>query len=82
MYGRALAREISTDACLRKRGLPGRSLKKVKKQGIDSHAPPNISLYDPKGGIWSKTDLAKKTHLSDESPSVGHGDRPEHLHRL
>ena len=65
MYGRALAREISTEPVAGK-GDYQEQLKKVKKQGIDSHAPPNISLYDPKGGIWSKTDLAKKTHLSDE----------------
>ncbi|MDA7888514.1 TAT-variant-translocated molybdopterin oxidoreductase [Akkermansiaceae bacterium] len=65
MYGRALAREISTEDVAGK-GDYEKQLKGVKKQGIDSHAPPNISLYDPKGGIWSKTDLAKKTHLSDD----------------
>lgn len=65
MYGRALAREISTDDVSGK-GDYKAQLEKVKKQGIDSHVPPNISLYDPKGGIWSKSDMAKKTHLSDE----------------
>ena len=65
MYGRAIAREISTHDGAGK-GDYETQLDKVKKQGIDSHIPPNISQYDPKGGIWSKTDMAAKTHLSDE----------------
>jgi molybdopterin-containing oxidoreductase family iron-sulfur binding subunit len=65
MYGRALAREISTDDVAGKDF--EEQLEKVKKQGMDSHAPPNISLYKPEGSeTWSKTELAKKTHLADE----------------
>jgi MoCo/4Fe-4S cofactor protein with predicted Tat translocation signal len=66
MYGRALAREISTND-LEGKGSFEDQKQKVKKQGMDSHAPPNISLYKPEGSeTWSKTDLAAKTHLSDE----------------
>ena len=64
MYGRALAREISTQET------SGKSFEEqkegVKKQGMDSHAPKNISLYKAQGGVWSKTELAEKTHLADE----------------
>lgn len=65
MYGRALAREISTNE-LEGKGDYAKQLEGVAKQGMDAHAPPNISLYKPEGGIWSKTELAKKTHLADE----------------
>jgi len=65
MYGRALAREISTNE-LEGKGTYEKQLKGVAKQGMDSHAPPNISLYKPEGGMWAETELAKKTHLSDE----------------
>ncbi len=46
MYGRALAREVSTldDS---KKGDFEHQLASVKKHGMDSHAPPNISLYKP-----------------------------------
>ena len=44
MYGRALAREISTDTVDHK-GNFSEQLAGVKKQGNDSHAPVNISLY-------------------------------------
>ena len=44
MYGRALAREISTDTIDHK-GDFNKQLAGVKKQGNDSHAPENISLY-------------------------------------
>ena len=44
MYGRALAREISTDTVDHK-GSFSEQLAGVKKQGNDSHAPVNISLY-------------------------------------
>ena len=44
MYGRALAREIST-APIDHKGDFEAQLAKVKKQGNDSHAPENISLY-------------------------------------
>ncbi|MFK7851837.1 MAG: TAT-variant-translocated molybdopterin oxidoreductase [Akkermansiaceae bacterium] len=46
MYGRSLAREISTDNIPAK-GDFKKQLHNVKKQGNDSHAPPNISLYKP-----------------------------------
>jgi len=66
MYGRAIAREISTDT-LKGKGTFAEQKKKVKKQGMDSHPPPNISLYKPEGSDnWSKTELAAKTHLADE----------------
>ena len=44
MYGRALAREIST-ADVDHKGDFSKQLAGVKKQGNDSHAPENISLY-------------------------------------
>ncbi|MEI8037730.1 MAG: TAT-variant-translocated molybdopterin oxidoreductase [Verrucomicrobiota bacterium] len=47
MYGRALAREVSTlDADDEKGGFDAQ-LANVKKQGNDAHAPPNVSLYQP-----------------------------------
>jgi MoCo/4Fe-4S cofactor protein with predicted Tat translocation signal len=46
MYGRALAREIST-APVDHKGDFKAQLANVKKQGNDSHAPENISLYKP-----------------------------------
>lgn len=47
MYGRALAREISTIDADDHKGSFEAQLAKVKLQGNDSHAPPNISLYKP-----------------------------------
>ena len=44
MYGRALAREVSTDVNAGKGDFDAQ-LKNVRKQGMDSHAPKNISLY-------------------------------------
>jgi len=44
MYGRALAREIST-ATDDEKGSFAEQIGNVKKQGNDSHAPPNVSLY-------------------------------------
>ncbi|MGB6223513.1 TAT-variant-translocated molybdopterin oxidoreductase [Haloferula sp.] len=44
MYGRAIAREISTMPDEVK-GDFDKQLSKVKKQGMDSHMPPNVSLY-------------------------------------
>jgi molybdopterin-containing oxidoreductase family iron-sulfur binding subunit len=46
MYGRALAREISTKPD-KKRGSFANQLATVKLQGMDSHMPPNIYLYKP-----------------------------------
>lgn len=50
MYGRALAREISTDTVETKgHGTKDfkTQLKKVAKQGMDSHMPKNHSIYKP-----------------------------------
>jgi MoCo/4Fe-4S cofactor protein with predicted Tat translocation signal len=58
MYGRALAREISTSP-LDYKGDFKAQLAKVKKQGNDSHAPTNISLY-------KQEDLDGKPLLSDK----------------
>jgi len=46
MYGRALAREVSTQDDDEK-GSFSAQLANVPKQGNDAHAPPNISLYLP-----------------------------------
>ncbi|MES2438150.1 MAG: TAT-variant-translocated molybdopterin oxidoreductase [Verrucomicrobiota bacterium] len=46
MYGRALAREVSTLEDEEK-GSFDAQLANVAKQGNDAHAPPNISLYKP-----------------------------------
>lgn len=58
MYGRALAREISTDEVAHK-GDFAAQLANVKKHGNDSHAPKNISLYKP-------ADREGKSLLSDK----------------
>ena len=47
MYGRALAREISTIDSGDHKGGFEEQLHNVKLQGNDGHAPPNISLYKP-----------------------------------
>ncbi len=47
MYGRALAREISTIDSHDNKGDFSRQLANVKKQGMDSHIPPNVYLYKP-----------------------------------
>lgn len=46
MYGRALAREISTGTAGKKGDFEGQ-LDNVVKQGMDSHVPPNVYLYKP-----------------------------------
>ncbi len=46
MYGRALAREVSTLEDEDK-GTFAAQLANVPKQGNDAHAPPNVSLYKP-----------------------------------
>ncbi|MES2661536.1 MAG: TAT-variant-translocated molybdopterin oxidoreductase [Verrucomicrobiota bacterium] len=46
MYGRALAREVST-LTDEEKGSFKDQLANVAKQGNDSHAPPNVSLYKP-----------------------------------
>ncbi|MEP4079134.1 TAT-variant-translocated molybdopterin oxidoreductase [Haloferula sp.] len=45
MYGRAIAREISTMTDEKSHKDFDKQLANVKKQGIDSHMPPNVSLY-------------------------------------
>ncbi len=47
MYGRALAREVSTLDAGDGKGAFLQQLAGVARQGIDAHAPPNISLYKP-----------------------------------
>ncbi len=48
MYGRALAREVSTIDSEDEKGGFKEQLANVKKQGNDAHAPPNVYLYEPK----------------------------------
>lgn len=54
MYGRALAREVSTLESKDEKGDFEAQLANVRKQGNDSHAPPNIYLYKPQGSAtWN-----------------------------
>jgi MoCo/4Fe-4S cofactor protein with predicted Tat translocation signal len=63
MYGRALAREVSTIAN-EKHGDFGHQLGMVKKQGMDSHIPENISLYKSQGSeVWHPTEDGKAPSL-------------------
>ncbi len=66
MYGRALAREISTLEDEQK-GTFEAQLANVAKQGNDAHAPPNISLYKPLGSATFNPgkDGKAQTLLSD-----------------
>ncbi len=66
MYGRALAREISTlDG---EKGSFEKQYDAVAKQGNDSHAPKNMSLYKQEGSkTWdADKDGNAKPHLSDD----------------
>jgi molybdopterin-containing oxidoreductase family iron-sulfur binding subunit len=67
MYGRALAREVSTLADENK-GAFAAQLAGVKKQGNDSHAPPNLYLYKPQGSAtWNPgPDGKAQGFLTDE----------------
>ena len=67
MYGRALAREISTIKTDDLKGDFAKQLSNVKKQGNDSHAPENISLYKQEGSsTWDPgKDGKAKPLLSD-----------------
>ena len=67
MYGRAIVREISTLPTSGKHPKDYKEqLKKVTKQGMDSHTPENISLYKQKGSeTWHDKKAANK-HLYDE----------------
>lgn len=58
MYGRALAREITTNTDEQK-GTFEEQLANVAKQGNDAHAPPNVSLY-------KQQDREGKPLISDE----------------
>jgi MoCo/4Fe-4S cofactor protein with predicted Tat translocation signal len=54
MYGRALAREVSTIDSHDEKGDFEQQLANVSKQGNDSHAPPNVYLYKPEGSsTWN-----------------------------
>jgi molybdopterin-containing oxidoreductase family iron-sulfur binding subunit len=54
MYGRALAREVSTIDAQDGKGGFKQQLANVRKQGNDSHAPPNVYLYKPEGSAtWN-----------------------------
>ena len=68
MYGRALAREISTQPVEGTgKGDFQAQLEGVRTQGIDAHAPDNISLYKPKGSsIWQKDEDKVENLLSDK----------------
>jgi molybdopterin-containing oxidoreductase family iron-sulfur binding subunit len=61
MYGRAIAREISTSDV--KHQSYEQQLDNVVKQGVDSHAPENISLYLPKGSKNFEKDKDKVENL-------------------
>lgn len=72
MYGRALAREVSTMDRYDINGVRysfAKQLAKAKFQGDDHHVPPNMPLYQPKGSArWHGTGEDGKAipHLSDE----------------
>jgi MoCo/4Fe-4S cofactor protein with predicted Tat translocation signal len=73
MYGRALAREISTMADEQK-GDFAHQLHDVKLQGNDAHAPPNISLYkqeDKKGNPHNSDPLHQWGMTIDLSSCMG-----------
>ncbi len=66
MYGRSLAREIST--LKGDKGSFDKQYDGVQKQGNDSHAPANLSLYKQEGSAtWDPDKEGKaKPHLSDD----------------
>jgi molybdopterin-containing oxidoreductase family iron-sulfur binding subunit len=69
MYGRALAREISTMPTDPAHGHIkdfNTQLATVDKQGMDAHTPENISLYKPQGSSTWHDAVKAKTHLYDE----------------
>ena len=67
MYGRALAREVSTIESDDEKGDFDKQLANVRKQGNDSHAPPNVYLYKPQGSAtWDPgKDGKAQSFLSD-----------------
>jgi Fe-S-cluster-containing dehydrogenase component len=69
MYGRAIAREISTAEDKKYHKDYAAQLKGVQKQGIDSHMPKNMSLYKPvtNGGPITSVGREQTPHLSDQS---------------
>jgi MoCo/4Fe-4S cofactor protein with predicted Tat translocation signal len=67
MYGRALARELSTHDAKDNKGNFPTQLANVKRQGNDSHAPPNISFYKPKGSsTWDPGPDGKAQNLLND----------------
>ena len=67
----------------RRKGRFNQQLANVKKQGNDSHAPPNISLYKPKGSATLHPGKDGKAQVHQRpAPPVGHVDRPLFLHGL
>jgi len=68
MYGRALAREVSTIDSDDHKGDFKQQLANVRKQGNDSHAPPNVSLYKPVGSskFHNSKDGSAPPFLNDE----------------
>ena len=67
MYGRALAREVSTMTTKKGKDF-AYQVDHVKKQGMDSHAPENISLYKPLGSSewWSGDKKRPEPLLNDQ----------------
>jgi molybdopterin-containing oxidoreductase family iron-sulfur binding subunit len=73
MYGRALAREISTFDAKDEKGGFAAQLAMVPKQGNDAHAPENISLYKPMSSkvFHPGADGGAKNLLSDPLHQLG-----------
>ena len=66
MYGRALAREVSTMKD-KKKGDFDAQLANVAKQGVDSHVPPNVYLYKPKGSAtWNPNEKGEAPDLIND----------------
>lgn len=69
MYGRAIAREISTATDEKTHKDYASQIANVQKQGMDSHAPMNMSLYkqEANGGPLTGGKETATPHLSDKS---------------
>jgi MoCo/4Fe-4S cofactor protein with predicted Tat translocation signal len=64
MYGRALAREVSTMTGEEKHDDFAKQIAGVQKQGNDAHAPKNISLYQQKGSeVWHPNEKGEAPSL-------------------
>ena len=80
MYGRALAREVSTIDSHDDKGSFKQQLSNVKKQGNDSHAPPNLYLYKPEIERWLYADwLAAVTEGAASGAIAGLPEMPQGL---